>query len=141
MKTIVWQLFLLLMVMSTLGVAEAKAQVQVQLKTSTPFVAGDATFPSGSYTIIQQQDDPQLFEITDNSNSHSALLSVEIIDSDRPRAKSEVIFNKYGNTLVMKQIWVSGSETGYLVTTGHVEKKAAKSGKPTKQSVETTSKQ
>jgi hypothetical protein len=140
MKTIVWQLFMLLMVMSTLGVAEAKAQVQVQLKTSTPFVAGDATFPSGSYTIIQQQDDPQLFEITDNSNSHSALLSVEIIDSDRPRAKSEIIFNKYGNTLVMKQIWVLGSEIGYLVTTGYVEKKAAKSGKPTKQSVETTSK-
>jgi hypothetical protein len=46
MKTIVWQLFMLLMVMSTLGVAEAKAQVQVQLKISTPFVAGNATFPS-----------------------------------------------------------------------------------------------
>jgi hypothetical protein len=141
MKTIVCKLFLLLMVMSTLGVIDVKAQVQVQLKVSTPFVAGDATFPSGSYTIIQQQDDPQLFEITDNSNSHSALLSVEIIDADQPRAKSEIVFSKYGTTLVMKQIWVSGSSIGYLVPTGHVEKKAAKSGKPTKQSVETTSKQ
>lgn len=140
MKTIVFQLFVLLMVTSTLGVVEAKAQVQVQLKMSTPFVADDATFPSGSYTIIQQQDDPQLFEITDNSNSHSALLSVEIIDSERPRAKSEIVFNKYGTTLVMKQIWVSGSGVGYLITAGHVEKKAAKSGKPTKESVEITTK-
>lgn len=140
MKTIVFQLFVLLMVTSTLGVVEAKAQVQVQLKMSTPFVADDATFPSGSYTIIQQQDDPQLFEITDNSNSHSALLSVEIIDSERPRAKSEIVFNKYGTTLVMKQIWVSGSGVGYLITAGHVEKRAAKSGKPTKESVEITTK-
>ena len=140
MKTIVFQLFVLLMVTSTLGVVEAKAQVQVQLKMSTPFVADDATFPSGSYTIIQQQDDPQLFEITDNSNSHSALLSVEIIDSERPRAKSEIVFNKYGTTLVMKQIWVAGSGVGYLLTMGHVEKRAAKSGKPTKESVETTTK-
>jgi hypothetical protein len=140
MKTIVWRLFVLSMIMGTLGVAEAKAQVQVQLKASAPFVAGDATFPSGSYTLIQQQDDPQLFEIRDESHSHAALLSVEIIDSEGLRTKSEIIFNKYGNTLVLKQIWVSGSSTGYLVPTGHVEKKAAKSGKATKQSVETTSK-
>ena len=79
-------------------------------------------------------------KFNDNSNSHSALLSVEIIDADPPRAKSEIIFNKYGNTLVMEQIWVSGSMIGYLVPTGHVEKKAAKSGKPTKQLLETTSK-
>lgn len=30
-----------------------------------------------------------------------------IFDSERPRAKSEIIFNEYGSTRVMKQIWVS----------------------------------
>jgi hypothetical protein len=41
----------------------------------------------------------------------------------------------------MKQIWVAGLNTGYVVITSHAEKKAAKAGKAVKLSVAADTKQ
>jgi hypothetical protein len=140
MKRTACKLLVLLMVMGTLGAVEAKAQIEMHLKMSSPFIAGETMFPAGSYTIIQQEGEPELLEISSADHAHSALLTSEIITSETPRAKSEIIFNRYGNSLVMKQLWVAGSSDGFLVFTGRAEKRAARAGKPTKQSVEVTSK-
>jgi hypothetical protein len=144
MKPIVCKLFVLLMVMGTLGVVDARAQLggpEVRFTVSSSFVAGDASFPAGTYSITQEhQDDAQILLITDDSNAHSAVLLGEFIDSDLPHKKTEVIFKKYGNTVVLKQIWLLGQTTGYLVPRSYKEQEVAKNGTPTKQSVEATSK-
>jgi len=144
MKTIVCKLFVLLMVMGALGVVDARAQLggaQVRFTVSSSFVAGDTSFPAGTYSITQEhQDDAQMLLITDDSNTHSAVILGEFIDSELPHKKTEVIFNKYGNTVVLKQIWLLGQTTGYVVPRSYREKEASKNGKPTKQSVEATSK-
>lgn len=144
MKTIVCKLFVLLIVVGTLGVVDARAQLgasEVRFTVSSSFVAGDASFPAGTYSITQQeQDDAQILVISDDSNTHSAVILGEFIDSELPHKKTEVIFKKYGNTVVLKQIWLVGQTSGYLVPRSYKEKAAAKNGNPTKQSVEATSK-
>jgi hypothetical protein len=141
MKTIGWRLFVLLMVMGTLGVVDAKGQAVVQFKAGSAFVAGNTTFPSGTYTVLQEDpNDPQILVISDDGNTHRAEIQAEYISSETSRNKTEIIFQKYGNTLVLKEIWVAGQRTGYMLPTTHVEKTAAKAGKPTRQSVDATSK-
>jgi hypothetical protein len=41
-------------------------------------------------------------------------------------SKSEVVFKRYGDGYVLKDIWVSGSQTGAETTTVESEKHAAK---------------
>jgi len=52
-----------------------------------------------------------------------------------PATKTELTFNKYGDSQYLKQISVRGSTQGCLLATGNAEKKAKKSGKPTKEGV------
>jgi hypothetical protein len=142
MKRLGCRLFVLSMLMGTLGVCEANAQIRnsVAFKVSSSFIMGDVTFPAGNYSITQDSDDQDPLVISASDGKHNALVTAEPIDSDYPRKKTEIIFNNYGNTLVMKQIWVKGSIGGFLLVTSHAEKKAAEAGKPTKQSVPAESK-
>ena len=108
---------------------------------SSSFVAGEATLPAGSYKIEQDPDDSGVLQITNMAGSHSVMVMAELVETDAPRKKTEVIFSKYGNTLVLKQLWLAGNDAGYLVIAGHAEKKAAKTAKPVKQSVAAQTKQ
>jgi len=142
MKTLVCRLFVISLLAGTLGVCGAKAQIgnSVKFRVSDPFVAGESTFPAGSYSITQDPEEQGLLLVSASDDKHRAFVVAEPIDAGSPRKKSEVIFNKYGDTLVMKEIWVQGNIGGYLLVTSHAEKRAAKAGKPTKQSVPAESK-
>jgi dihydroorotase-like cyclic amidohydrolase len=113
----------------------------VTITISSPFVAGEATLPAGSFTVTQDPDDSSVVDVANTAGTHQVLMLVEAVESEQPRAKSEVIFSKYGNTLVMKQIWVAGLNTGYVVITSHAEKKAVKTGKAVKLSLAADTKQ
>jgi hypothetical protein len=113
---------------------------EVNFRTSTSFVVGAAVFPAGGYAITGDPDDPMSLLVTSDDHAHAVWVQAEPLDADSPRAKTEVIFNKYGDTMVLKQIWVQGQTSGYLLITGHAERKAAKAGPPTKQSLPATAK-
>jgi hypothetical protein len=70
---------------------------------SRSFVAGEATLPAGSYKIVQDPDDSGVLQITNMAGSHSVMAMAELVETDAPRKKTEVIFSKYGNTVVLKQ--------------------------------------
>ena len=114
---------------------------QVGFKISTSFVVGAAILPAGGYTITGDPDDPMSLLVTSDDHTHAVWIQAEPLDAESPRAKTEIIFSKYGDTMVLKQIWLQGTTSGYLVQTGHAEQKAAKAGPPTKQSVPATTKQ
>jgi hypothetical protein len=99
------------------------------------FTAGDATFPAGTYTIRQDQDTLQEWVISNDSQTYSAFVTTQQVDTTAPIQKTEITFHKYGDYLVLKQIAIAGLNTRYVVQTSYPEKKAAKSGKPTKVSV------
>ena len=43
-------------------------------------------------------------------------------------SKTEVVFNSYGNGYVLKNIWLEGSDTGYVATSAEGERHASKRG-------------
>jgi hypothetical protein len=73
--------------------------------------------------------------MTNDSERYDSFIMAEPVDTDSPSPKSEVTFKKYGTTLVLKQIWINGNNTTYIVFTSYAEKKASNTGKPTKVSI------
>lgn len=141
MKTIIYRMLVFLLFCGFIGVGVTYAQgFAVDFKVSSPFSVGDATFPAGSYTARQQQDDLGILEISSADGQHSAFVGCEPLDATAPVTKTELTFHKYGDSLFLKQIWISGNPSGLYVIGGPQEKKARKTGKPTKVSVPATTK-
>jgi hypothetical protein len=142
MKTLVCKLFVFVALVGALGVGVAKAQITnaVDFKAPSSFVAGDATLPAGSYSARPWSDDPSVLEISNAAGTHSVLVDTESTSSETPAKNTGVVFAKYGNLLVLKQIVLANQKTGYGIISKHAEKKAAKAGAPTKQTVAATAK-
>ena len=142
MKTLVCKLFVFALLMGTLGAGVAKGQITnaVDFKAPSSFIAGDATLPAGSYSARPWSEDPSVLEISNAAGTMSVLVDTESTSSDTPAKSTGVVFNKYGNLLVLKQIVLASQKTGYGIISKHAEKKAAKAGPPTKQSVPATAK-
>ncbi len=118
------------------GVQNASAQVMdpVEFTTSFPFTVGYATLPAGSYTIRPDDDNPAVFELT---GAHESVL----FETNNTRAretpkKSEVVFKRYGDGYVLKNIWVEGSDSGVEAVTVEGERHAARHGSQSEQRID-----
>ena len=142
MKKLVSKLWVLVLLVGALGAGVAKGQITnaVDFKAPSSFVCGDATLPAGSYSARPWSMDPSVLEISDSAGTHSVLVDTESTSSDTPAKSTGVVFAKYGNLLVMKQIVLANQKTGYGIISKHAEKKAATAGPATKQTVSATAK-
>jgi hypothetical protein len=59
---------------------------------------------------------------------------------DTTQGGSYLVFNKYKNVQALSQVFPGGGNTGYQLVQGHPETLAAKTEKPTKQTVAATAK-
>jgi phosphoribosylcarboxyaminoimidazole (NCAIR) mutase len=92
-----------------IGVQAAEAQVTgpVEFATTFPFAVGNTTVPAGSYTIRPDNDNPQILELT---GPHTAVFfEVTILPAARTPDKTEVVFKRYGQSYVLKDVWIAGS--------------------------------
>ena len=108
------------------SVQNASAQVTdpVTFTTSFPFTVGYATVPAGSYTIRPDDDNPAVFELT---GAHtSVLFQTENASARETPSKTEVVFKRYGDGYVLKNIWVEGSTSGAETLAVEGERHAAK---------------
>jgi hypothetical protein len=88
MKTLGYR-FVAIAVLTTLSFVSsvwAQAGNAIEFKVTSSFVAGDAKFPAGTYTIRQDPDNQQEWEISNDSKGYSAFLPTE------PSPVSSVIF-------------------------------------------------
>jgi hypothetical protein len=108
------------------GVHNASAQVigSVEFTTSFPFTVGYATVPAGSYAIVPDDDNPELFELTGRG---TAVLfearTAEVLDAP---SKTEVVFKRYGDAYVLKDVWMEGNRIGAETVAVEGEKHMAK---------------
>ena len=142
MKLAARKLSLLLPAMIAISVNIGQAQLiaVLQFTVNSSFAVDNVVLPSGTYTLKQDVEDSGLFTVSDNDGKHSIYVSCENIEVSSPTTKTELTFRKYGDILVLKEIWIAGSTTEMLLPSGPVEKKAAKLGKPTKVSVAASTK-
>ena len=111
------------------GVQKSSAQIidtVVDFTTSFPFTVGNATVPAGSYTIRTDDDNPQIL-ILQGKNA-SALFQVDPVSSPTTPSKTEIVFSRYGNSYLLKNIWIEGSDSGLEAVSVEGERHAAKAG-------------
>ena len=90
------------------GVHDASAQIfdTVEFTTAFPFTVGNAVVPAGSYTIRPDDDSPNILHLL--GRNASVLFQTESVEMREAPAKSEVVFKRYGDGYVLKDIWVAG---------------------------------
>ena len=107
------------------GVQHAGAQIvdPVEFTTTFPFTVGSATMPAGSYTVRPDMDDASILQLT---GAHtSVFFETTNVPATRP-AKTEVVFKRYGDTYILKDIYVVGSDIGVESVSAEGERHAAK---------------
>jgi hypothetical protein len=115
-------------VITLMSCLPAMAQVKVTFTTTFGFYAGGAKLPAGTYTIRQQQDDPNMFEIQNGAGTHSVLVETRA-SSKSSKGNPEVVFNRYGTTECLEGVLTSTGNS-VDIETGPAEKLAAKKGSP-----------
>jgi hypothetical protein len=119
-------IFLLFLVSLGPRLTNAQPGFAVDFKASSSFSAGNATFPAGSYTVRQQQDDLGIVAISSADGQHTAFVACEPLDATSPVTKTELTFHKYGDSLFLKQIWISGNPSGLYLVGGPQESRLGK---------------
>jgi hypothetical protein len=114
-------------VLALAGVQNASAQIvdPVEFTTSFPFTVGYATMPAGSYTIRPDGDDPAMFELTGAQGS--VLFQANNTEARETPPRSEIVFKRYGDKYVLKDIWEEGSMSGAETVAVEGERHVAKS--------------
>ena len=102
------------------------AQIIGNLEFSIPFQfhAGNAKLPPGNYIIrMLDNSDLTVMEISSADGSISALFDVQDAEANSTPAKTELIFNKYGNRYFLAKVFVEGNANGSEVSKSSYEKK------------------
>jgi hypothetical protein len=142
MKTRVNRLVVLAVGVLTIGVMAGQAQITSQLdfKMSQPFTVANTTLPAGNYIVRPFSGEQVLLEIANASGKPIVIVEAEPAQPGAGQSGSHLVFNRYKNLLVLSQIFPGGGNTGYQLVQGHLEKQAAQTEKPTKESVTATPK-
>jgi hypothetical protein len=143
MKTIIGKLVLFALVGLAISMSAGHAQIMNQLnfKMSQPFTVGNTTLAAGSYIVRPVAGtDSTVIEIVSASGHPGVMLDTNSAQPDAAQGGSHLVFNKYKNVLALSQIFPGGGNTGYQLIQGHPEQLAAKTEKPTQQTVASTSK-
>lgn len=117
--------FVALFLAVTIHPSKAHAQVIGDLEVNIPFQfhAGDAKLPAGKYFIhVLDNSDLKLMEIASADGSASALFGVHNAEANSAPAKSELIFNKYGNRYFLAKLFQEGNPDGSTVDESRYEK-------------------
>jgi hypothetical protein len=108
------------------SVQNASAQVTdpVEFTTTFPFTVGYGTVPAGSYTIRPDDDNPDILEL----QGRGTTVFFQAQNTVAPKASdhTEVVFKRYGDGYILKDIWIAGSDTGVESIAAEGERHAAK---------------
>ncbi len=122
----------------TIFAGKAHAQIVGDLDVDIPFQfhAGNTKLPAGKYRIhMLDNTDLTVMEITSADGSTSALFQVQESDANSAPAKSELIFNKYGNRYFLAKLFDEGNPSGSRVVESRYEKQNSKAAVEAQQHV------
>jgi hypothetical protein len=119
-------LFVTLLLALTIYASKAKAQIVGDLEANIPFQfhVGNTKLPAGEYRIHPLDDsDLTVMEISSADGSISALFEVQNTDAKSAPAKSELIFNKYGDRYFLAKLFDEASPSGSELAKSRYEKR------------------
>lgn len=96
-----------------------------QFTTPFPFYMGKTLMPSGTYTLTQPENgNLTIAFIKSMDGLHAAALGVTLTKSSQVSHQSEIVFEKYGNTLYFDRALVAGGTNGIAAVPTKAEKRA-----------------
>jgi hypothetical protein len=118
-------LFIALVLAITIYPTKAHAQIIGDLEVNIPFQfhAGNAKLPPGKYVIHMLDNDFAVMEISSADGSTSALFQVNDAETNSEPAKTELIFNKYGNRYFLAKLFDEGNPSSSQVLESAYEKR------------------
>jgi hypothetical protein len=124
----------------TLYPTKADAQIVGDVEANIPFQfhVGNTKLPPGKYVIhVLEDSDLTMMEISSADGSTSALFQVRPAEASSTPAKSELIFNKYGNRYFLAQLFDEGNPSGSTVIESRYEKGLSRAAAEAQQHVPT----
>ena len=121
-------LFVPLVLALTICASKANAQIVGDLEANIPFQfhAGNTKLPAGEYRIhVLDESDLTIMEISSADGSISALFQVGAAEANSAPAKSELVFNKYGNRYFLAKLFDEGNRSGSQVVESRYEKRVS----------------
>jgi hypothetical protein len=117
--------------------SKAQAQIVDDIEVNIPsqFHAGNVKLPAGQYRIHLDDSDLTVMEISSADESTSALFQVEDTKTDSTPAKSELIFNIYGDRYFLAKLFEEGSSSGNQVPQSRYQKRIRQQGMEAQQHV------
>jgi len=99
-------------IMALLVAVAGHAQSSLPLSAWIPFnfVAGGATFKAGQYTVHQNNFGPT--DIRSADGKTAAFLTAPARQCTGVQSTSRLIFDRYGSTYILSQIWTRGDKCG-----------------------------
>jgi hypothetical protein len=135
------KVFLALCLFLGVGAVTASAQIQsnVTVEANIPFsfVVNDTTLPAGKYTIRTTEDTTlNVLEIRNDDGRVAVLVDTNTVQPNQMPNKSQLVFDKVGDTYFLSQVFVDGDESGNQLIKSRMERRLASNGlKAEKQSV------
>ena len=114
--------------LSLLSVMPLAAQMDngVEFTTSFPFYAGDTKLPAGHYKVTQPDVNDDLLQVESlNGGAHSVFVEFLPTHSAQPHPKSDISFQKIGDTDYLNRVWIEGQNYGIKIAPGKDETEAA----------------
>ena len=123
------KLFLALCLSLGLGAVAANAQVEsdVTIEANIPhsFVVEKTTLPAGKYMIKAADEfgDPSVMEIRSASGHTAVFFETEGVQPRQAPAKTELVFDKVGDTYFLSEVLVAGDDTGGKLPKSRMEER------------------
>jgi hypothetical protein len=111
----------------------APAFSEETLKATVPFdfTVGTSRMRAGDYLVLF---DANYIRLARDDRKASAILLTLPVQARRPSDGGKLIFNKYGDSYFLSEIWSAGYEQGHLLRKSREELEVAKNGGDVRQS-------
>jgi hypothetical protein len=121
MKTTVLRTSIIALLLAVAG----RAQSTLPLRANIPFnfAAGGATLPAGAYTV--NQDVSGLITLKSANGKANAFLLAAGVECAGNQSASRLVFNRYGDTYLLSQIWTRGDKCGRQMPASRRERELA----------------
>ena len=132
---IITKLFLSLCLVVGLGAAltsNAQIQSDATIRVNVPyaFVVNNTTLPAGAYviTVPDTSSDLNVLEIRNANYKTAVLFDTEPVTGTRIMRRSELVFDKIGDTYFLSRVFMSGDEGGNQVLKSKKQRRLEESG-------------
>lgn len=105
--------------------AQSESKPLLKMKVPFPFVVEDQTLPAGEYLVSALQPERTILI----SCRGARLLRIQIVSphyARRPSENSRLIFDRYGNTYFLREVWTTGTEVARVLPQSRAETELAR---------------